>query len=156
MPILFNNTLRFNITMGNEDISDEEIYKALEIAQFKDTIFDMTDKLDTIVGRHGIRLSGGQRQRISIARMIIADPKVVIFDESTSALDVHTETKLFKALEPILKEKTLITIAHRLSTVKNADMIYVLDGGKIVEQGGHDELETQDGHYNQFIKNQLI
>ena len=156
MPILFNNTLRFNITMGNENISDDEIYKALEISQFKDTVKDMKDGLDTIVGRHGIRLSGGQRQRISIARMIIADPKVVIFDESTSALDVHTETKLFKALEPILKDKTLITIAHRLSTVKNADMIYVLDGGKIVEQGSHDELEDQDGHYNQFIKNQLI
>jgi ATP-binding cassette subfamily C protein len=156
MPILFNNTLRFNITMGNENISDEEIYKALKIAQFKDTVFEMEDKLDTIVGRHGIRLSGGQRQRISIARMVIANPKVVIFDESTSALDVHTETKLFKALEPILKDKTLITIAHRLSTVKNADTIYVLDGGKIVEEGTHLELETQDGHYNQFIKNQLI
>lgn len=156
MPILFNNTLRFNITMGNENISDDEIYKALEIAQLKEIVFDMSDKLDTIVGRHGIRLSGGQRQRISIARMIIADPQVVIFDESTSALDVHTETKLFNALEPILKEKTLITIAHRLSTVKNADTIYVLDGGKIIEEGTHDELENQDGHYNQFIKNQLI
>ncbi len=156
MPILFNNTLRFNITMGNENISDTEIYRALEIAQFKDVVLDMKDGLDTIVGRHGIRLSGGQRQRISIARMIIADPSVVIFDESTSALDVHTETKLFKALEPILKDKTVITIAHRLSTVQNADTIYVLDRGKIVEQGSHDELEDQDGHYNQFIKNQLI
>lgn len=156
MPILFNNTLRFNITMGNEKITDDEIFKALEIAQLKDIVLNMTDKLDTVVGRHGIRLSGGQRQRISIARMIIANPEVVIFDESTSALDVHTETKLFNALEPILKEKTLITIAHRLSTVKNADTIYVLDGGKIVEEGTHDELENQDGHYNQFIKNQLI
>lgn len=156
MPILFNNTLRFNITMGNENISDDDIYNALSIAQLKDIVLDMPDKLDTIVGRHGIRLSGGQRQRISIARMIIADPKIVIFDESTSALDVHTETKLFTALEPILKDKTLITIAHRLSTVKNADTIYVLDGGKIVEEGTHDELEEQDGHYNQFIKNQLI
>jgi len=156
MPILFNNTLRFNITMGNEKINDDEIYKALEIAQFKDTVSKMIDGLDTIVGHHGIRLSGGQRQRISIARMIIADPKVVIFDESTSALDVHTETKLFEALEPILKEKTVITIAHRLSTVKNANVIYVLEDGKIVEQGSHDELETQNGHYNQFIKNQLV
>jgi len=156
MPILFNNTLRFNITMGDESITDEAIFKALEIAQFKEVVMDMSDGLDTIVGRHGIRLSGGQRQRISIARMIIADPEVVIFDESTSALDVHTENKLFEALEPILKEKTLITIAHRLSTVKNADMIYVLDGGKIVEKGSHSALETQDGHYNQFIKNQLI
>jgi len=156
MPILFNNTLRFNITMGDDSITDEQIFEALEIAQFKEVVMGMSDGLDTIVGRHGIRLSGGQRQRISIARMIIADPEVVIFDESTSALDVHTENKLFEALEPILKEKTLITIAHRLSTVKNADMIYVLDGGKIVEQGSHSELETKDGHYNQFIKNQLI
>ncbi len=156
MPILFNSTLRFNITMGNKSISDEEIYKALEIAQFKDIVSNMKDGLDTVVGHHGVRLSGGQRQRISIARMIIADPKVVIFDESTSALDVHTETKLFKALEPLLEGKTLITIAHRLSTVKNADTIYVLDGGKIVEQGSHEELENQDGHYNQFLKNQLV
>lgn len=156
MPILFNNTLRFNITMGNQDITDEKIFQALAIAQLKEIVLDMKEGLDTIVGRHGIRLSGGQRQRISIARMIIADPCVVIFDESTSALDVHTETKLFTALEPILKNKTLITIAHRLSTVKNADMIYVLDGGKIVEEGSHEELEIRDGHYNQFIKNQLI
>jgi len=156
MPILFNNTLRFNITMGNKDISDEQIYHALKIAQFYDTVLNMSEKLDTIVGRQGIRLSGGQRQRISIARMIIADPKVVIFDESTSALDVHTETKLFTALQPILKNKTLITIAHRLSTVKNADKIYVLENGKIVEEGSHNQLENQDGHYNQFIKNQLI
>lgn len=156
MPILFNNTLRFNITMGNENISDEQIYKALEIAQLQEVVLDMPNKLDTVVGRHGIRLSGGQRQRISIARMIIANPEVVIFDESTSALDVHTETKLFKALEPLLKDKTLITIAHRLSTVKNADKIYVLDGGIIIEEGSHDELEYQDGHYNQFIKNQLV
>lgn len=156
MPILFNNTLRFNITMGNENISDDEIYKALEIAQLKDVVYEMKNRLDTIVGRHGIRLSGGQRQRISIARMIISKAKVVIFDESTSALDVHTETKLFEALKPILKDKTLITIAHRLSTVKNANMIYVLDAGKIVEEGTHKYLEEKDGHYNQFIKKQLI
>jgi ATP-binding cassette, subfamily C, bacterial len=156
MPILFNNTLRFNITMGNKNISDQEIFKALEIAQLKEIVLDMSYQLDTIVGRHGIRLSGGQRQRISIARMIIANPKVVIFDESTSALDVYTEYSLFNTLNPILKEKTLITIAHRLSTVKNADIIYVLEEGKIVEEGTHEELEIEDGHYNQFIKNQLI
>lgn len=156
MPILFNNTLRFNITMGNENISDKEIYKALEIAQLYETIEKMPKKLDTIVGRHGIRLSGGQRQRLSIARMIIANPAVVIFDESTSALDVSTEAKLFNALIPILKDKTVITIAHRLSTVKNANMIYVLDEGKIVQRGNHDELEEVEGHYLEFVKNQLI
>jgi ATP-binding cassette, subfamily C, bacterial len=156
MPILFNATLRFNITMGATDISDEEIYKALEIAQLSDTIHAMPSKLDTVVGRHGIKLSGGQRQRISIARMIIADPSVVIFDESTSALDVYTETKLYSALEPLLHNKTVITIAHRLSTVKNADMIYVLDNQRIVQRGTHEALENQEGHYMEFIKNQLV
>lgn len=156
MPILFNDTLRFNITMGNKNISDEEIYKALEVAQLKDTVLDMTENLDTIVGKHGIRLSGGQRQRLSIARMIISNPSIVIFDESTSALDVQTENRLFNALVPILKDKTVITIAHRLSTVKNAHTIYVLDNGKIVQEGTHEELDAIEGHYSEFIKDQLI
>jgi len=156
MPILLNSSLRFNITMGDENISDEAIYKALGIAQLREMIEGMKDGLDTIVGRHGIRLSGGQRQRLSIARMIIADPSVIIFDESTSALDVHTEVKLQAALEPILKDKTIITIAHRLSTVKNADTIYVLEDGRIVQSGTHEELEDEEGHYSEFVKRQLI
>jgi ATP-binding cassette subfamily C protein len=156
MPILFNNTLRFNITMGNENISDDEIFKALKIAQLYETVENMPNGLETLVGKHGIRLSGGQRQRLSIARMIIANPAVVIFDESTSALDVHTEVKFFSELEEFLKEKTVITIAHRLSTVKNADMIYVIDDGKLVQSGNHKELEEKEGHYLEFVKKQLI
>ncbi len=156
MPILFNSTLRFNITMGDESITDGQIYEALQIAQLGKMVEKMENKLDTIVGRHGIRLSGGERQRLSVARMIIANPSVVIFDESTSALDVHTEAKLFAALMPLLEEKTVITIAHRLSTVKNVDMIYVLHEGKIVQKGTHKELEGEEGHYNAFVKNQLI
>ena len=156
MPILFNNTLRFNITMGDKSVSDKRIYKALEISQLSQTVLDMENKLDTIVGKNGVRLSGGQRQRLSIARMIIANPSVVIFDESTSALDVHTELKLFSDLEEILKDKTVITIAHRLSTVKNVDKIYVLDDGKIVQSGSHKELEKENGHYLDFVKNQLV
>ena len=156
MPILFNNTLRFNITMGNETIDDVMIEKALEIAQLKEIVDSMDKGLDTVVGKHGIRLSGGQRQRLSIARMIVSNPSVVIFDESTSALDVHTETKLFLALEEFLKEKTVITIAHRLSTVKNADTIFVLHDGEIVQQGTHEELEQEVGHYTEFVKNQLL
>ena len=156
MPILFNNSMRFNITMGNENISDEDILKALEIAQLRQTVEEMTNGLDTIVGRHGIRLSGGQRQRLSIARMIIANPSVIIFDESTSALDVHTEVKLFTALEKFLENKTVITIAHRLSTVKNANKIYVLNDGVLVQSGTHEELEDEEGHYLEFVKNQLI
>jgi len=156
MPILFNASLRFNITMGNSDVSDEAIFKALQIAQLKDMLEGMEEGLETIVGHHGIRLSGGQRQRLSIARMIIADPSVIIFDESTSALDVHTEATLQAQLEDILKDKTVITIAHRLSTVKNADTIYVLEEGKIVQNGTHEELENEEGHYREFVKRQLI
>ncbi|RBQ31600.1 ABC transporter ATP-binding protein [Arcobacter sp. FW59] len=156
MPMLFNNTLRFNITMGDENINDEDIYKALKIAQLTDVVYSLENGLDTLVGKNGVRLSGGQRQRLSIARMIIANPSVVIFDESTSALDVQTESKLFCDLEDILKYKTVITIAHRLSTVKNANKIYVLDDGKIVQSGNHNELEQQEGHYLEFVKNQLI
>jgi len=156
MPILFNASLRFNITMGHEYVSDEEIFRALEIAQLSDMLKSMPNGLETIVGHHGIRLSGGQRQRLSIARMVIANPSVIIFDESTSALDVHTEAKLFAALTPLLENKTVITIAHRLSTVKNADMIYVLNEGEIVQRGKHEELEEQEGHYSEFIKEQLL
>ena len=156
MPILFNSSLRFNITMGDDSISDDSIYEALKIAQLTDMIADMQDGLNTIVGKSGIRLSGGQRQRLSIARMIIANPSIVIFDESTSALDVHTELQLHEALKPILKDKTVITIAHRLSTVKNADTIYVLESGTIVQHGTHKELEFEEGHYMEFVKGQLL
>ncbi|MDF1876207.1 ABC transporter ATP-binding protein [Sulfurimonas sp. SAG-AH-194-L11] len=156
MPILFNSSLRFNITMGDESITDAAIHKALKTAQLYDMIHKMDDGLETIVGHHGVRLSGGQRQRLSIARMIIANPSVVIFDESTSALDVHTEMKLQVALESILENKTVITIAHRLSTVKNANQIYVLEEGRIVQNGTHEALENEEGHYKEFVKKQLI
>jgi len=156
MPILFNNSLRFNITMDKEDITDEAIFKALDIAQMSTLVKDMSEGLDTLVGKNGIRLSGGQRQRLSIARMIIANPAVVIFDESTSALDVHTENNLFEALHDVLKTKTVITIAHRLSTVKNANKIYVLHEGKIVQEGNHETLSLEEGHYNSFVHSQLI
>jgi ATP-binding cassette subfamily C protein len=154
MPMLFNNTLRFNLTMGKQ-IEDERIYKALKVAQLYEIVDKMPNRLDTIVGKNGVRLSGGQRQRLSIARMILADPSIVIFDESTSALDVATESKLFFDLQPILKNKTVITIAHRLSTVQNADMIFVLQEGTIVQSGTHEELEKVQGHYSDFVKNQL-
>ena len=155
MPILFNNTLRFNLTMG-ENISNEKIKEALKIAQLNSMLENLPDGLDTIVGKMGIRLSGGQRQRLSIARMILANPSVVIFDESTSALDVQTETKLFENLENILKDKTVITIAHRLSTVKNASKIFVLEDGELVQSGTHMELEDEIGHYKEFVKHQLL
>ncbi len=152
-PILFNDTLRFNLTMG-DDYKDEEIYKALEIAQLSRFIQDMPSGLDSIVGKDGVRLSGGQKQRLSIARMILSKPSIVIFDESTSALDVHTESDLFDALQEFLQERTIITIAHRLSTVQNSDYIYVMKEGEIVEEGRPETLMKEQGHYNKFVQAQ--
>ncbi|MBD3789622.1 MAG: ABC transporter ATP-binding protein [Campylobacterales bacterium] len=145
-PKLFNDTMRFNLTLG-KDYSDEAIHKALQIAQLKEVVEGLKQGLDTLVGKDGIKLSGGQRQRVAIARMVLSDPKVVIFDESTSALDVHTEAKLFGALHDFLKEKTVITIAHRLSTIKNADFIYVLEDGCLTDSGTPEALLKKDESY---------
>ncbi len=145
-PKLFNDTMLFNLTLGKE-YSDGKVQNALHIAQLDDVIERLELGLDTLVGKDGIKLSGGQRQRVAIARMILSDPKVVIFDESTSALDVHTEVKLFDALQDFLKEKTVVTIAHRLSTIKSAEFIYVLEDGKVVDSGTPQELLSKDESY---------
>ena len=152
-PLMFNDTLRFNLTMG-DSFNDEQIFKALDIAQLCEFVSSLPRGLETKVGKFGIRLSGGQRQRLSIARMVLANPKAVIFDESTSALDVHTESALFEALEEFLKEKTVIIIAHRLSTVEHADYIYVLENGTVSEEGNRHELEVLDGSFNRFVSHQ--
>ena len=145
-PKLFNDTMLFNLTLG-KNYSDENVQNALHIAQLDDVIDGLDLGLNTLVGKDGIKLSGGQRQRVAIARMILADPKVVIFDESTSALDVHTEVKLFEALQDFLSKKTVITIAHRLSTIKSAEFIYVLENGKVVDSGSPQELLSKDESY---------
>lgn len=152
-PLMFNDTLRFNLTMGDE-VDDETVWKALEIAQLASFVRTLPQALETQVGKFGIRLSGGQRQRLSIARMVLANPKAVIFDESTSALDVHTESALFAALEEFLKERTVIIIAHRLSTITQADYIYVLENGSILEEGTARELERLDGNFKRFVDRQ--
>ncbi|MGR9044023.1 MAG: ABC transporter ATP-binding protein [Gammaproteobacteria bacterium] len=145
-PILFNDSIRANLTLG-KPANDETLWHAIEIAQLKDVIIDLPDGLDTIVGRQGMRLSGGQRQRMAIARMIVADPKVVILDEATSALDSETEHKLHQALADFLEGRTTIIIAHRLSAVKQADHVYVFEEGTICEQGRHETLIQQKGLY---------
>ncbi|NPA12774.1 MAG: ABC transporter ATP-binding protein [Aquificae bacterium] len=150
-PQIFNDTVRFNLTLGS-DIPETKIWEALEIAQLKETVEKLPQKLDTVIGKNGIKLSGGQRQRLAIARMILQNPKIVILDEATSALDAHTEYKLFQALEKYLRNKTTIIIAHRLTTVLKADYIYVLDKGEVVEEGTHQELIKREGLYNSFIK----
>jgi len=150
-PKLFNDTMRFNLTLGRE-YSDAEVKKALYIAQLGDIVKRLDEGLDTVVGKDGIKLSGGQRQRVAIARMILANPKIIIFDESTSALDIHTETKLFEDLQDFLSDKTVITIAHRLSSIKNAEFIYVLEEGKIVDSGTPKALlEKDESYFNSML-----
>ena len=145
-PALFNDTIRANLTLGRE-ACDELLWQALDIAQLKETIIELEKGLDTIVGRQGMKLSGGQRQRLAIARMIIANPSVVILDEATSALDSETEYKLHQAMNEFLKDRTTIIIAHRLSAVKQADHVYVFEEGQICEQGRHETLIQQNGLY---------
>jgi ATP-binding cassette subfamily C protein len=145
-PVLFNDTIRANLTLG-KPATDDELWNALAIAQLNDVVQDLTQGLDTIIGRLGMRLSGGQRQRMAIARMIVANPKVVILDEATSALDSETEYKLHLAMADFLQGRTTIIIAHRLSAVKQADHVYVFEQGKICEHGQHETLLNQNGLY---------
>lgn len=148
-PALFNDSVRINLTLGRE-LEDKDLWHALEIAQLKETIEELPNKLDTIVGRQGVRLSGGQRQRLAIARMVLSNPKVVILDEATSALDAETEYHLHNALTDFLKDKTTIIVAHRLSAIKQANHVYVFEAGLIGEQGTHGELLSQDGLYSKL------
>ncbi|MGM0533888.1 MAG: ABC transporter ATP-binding protein [Campylobacterota bacterium] len=138
-PKLFNDTIGFNITLG-KDVSDELMDKALQIAQIQDVIAGLEHGLDTLVGKDGIKLSGGQRQRVAIARMIVSEAKVIILDESTSALDIHTESRLYEYLQQYLHDKTVIVIAHRLSTVEKVDKVYLLEEGEIVDFGNAKEI----------------
>ena len=148
-PVIFNGTIRENLTMG-KDVLEEDIWHGLDIAQMTDFVWDLEDDLDTELGRSGVRLSGGQRQRIAIARMILADPKVVILDEATSALDMETEQNLLEALDVFLQQRTTIIIAHRFSAVRQADRVYVFEDGKISEQGHHDDLINSGGLYTRL------
>ena len=150
-PALFNQTIRFNLTLG-QDLPDESLWLALEQAQLAETINALDDKLDSIVGRNGIKLSGGQRQRLAIARMILQDPKVVIMDEATSALDMETERKLYEDLAPFLANRTTLIVAHRLSSIRQADRIMVFEDGHIIESGSHDELMAQSGTYHKLYR----
>ncbi|MEF1219016.1 ATP-binding cassette domain-containing protein, partial [Photobacterium damselae] len=134
------------LTLGGH-FSDEQLWQALEIAQLTDVTERLTAGLDTEIGRQGIRLSGGQRQRLAIARMVLSSPDFVILDEATSALDTATEAALHHALNTFLNGKTTLIVAHRLSAVKQADLIYVLEDGQVTQAGTHDELVATDGLY---------
>jgi ATP-binding cassette subfamily C protein len=148
-PVLFNDSVRANLALGRE-ADDFTLWQALEIAQLKDIIAALPHGLDTVVGRQGVRLSGGQRQRLAIARMIVANPEIVILDEATSALDTGTERRLHQGLNGFLAGRTTLIIAHRLSAVKQADRILVFENGRVVEEGDHGELIDRGGLYHKL------
>ncbi len=145
--ILFNDTVRANIAFGRPDATEEEIQEAAKAAYAHDFIMEFPNGYDTMIGERGVRLSGGQRQRLSIARAILKNPPILILDEATSSLDTHAEMMVQKALDSLMKNRTTIVIAHRLSTVRIASKIIVLDHGMIIEQGTHDELLNLNGVY---------
>ncbi|EOD81236.1 ABC-type multidrug transport system, ATPase and permease component [Grimontia indica] len=152
-PMIFNDTLRENLTLGRTDFSDEQLWQSLEIAQLSDVVDKLDNGLESQLGRQGLKLSGGQRQRLAIARMILTNPKLVILDEATSALDTATEAALHEALNNFLQGRTTLIVAHRLSAVKQADLIYVLEDGKVAQSGNHSELVQEEGVYQTLYGN---
>ncbi|HEY9190730.1 MAG TPA: ABC transporter ATP-binding protein [Sulfurovum sp.] len=140
--LFFNDTIRMNLTLSKEK-SDEEIFEALKAAQLEDFVRSLENGLETPIGKNGIRLSGGQKQRLAIARLILSDPKIVIFDEATSALDNATEFHLYETLAPFLEGRTTIIIAHRTTTIKQADHIYLIEEGSVKAEGSYAMLQAQ-------------
>jgi ATP-binding cassette subfamily B (MDR/TAP) protein 1 len=153
-PVLFNDTIRSNIAYGKHGAaSEEEIVTAAEAANAHQFISALPDGYNTIVGERGIQLSGGQKQRVAIARAIIKDPKVLLLDEATSALDAESERVVQEALDQVMVGRTTVVVAHRLSTIRGADIIAVLKNGAVTEKGRHEELmQIKDGTYASLVQ----
>ncbi len=149
--ILFNDSVKNNLLIGKENATDDEIIEALKIANAWEFVKDLPKGIDTNVGDSGNKLSGGQKQRLSIARAVLKNPPIMILDEATSALDTESERLVQSALENMMKNRTSIVIAHRLSTIQNSDLIVVMQKGKIVEKGTHDELISKNGVYQKLV-----
>lgn len=148
---LFHDSVENNIRFGRPEATHEQVVEAAKRACCHDFILSLPDGYDTIIGEGGSTLSGGEKQRISIARAILKDAPIIILDEATSSVDPENEQALLSAIQELTKDKTLISIAHRLSTVRNADQIVVIDQGRIVQQGKHTDLLQKDGVYRKFL-----
>ena len=148
--VLFNDTIRYNIAYGRDGATQDQIEDAARAAQIHDFILSLPDGYETAVGERGLKLSGGEKQRVGIARTLLKNPPILLLDEATSALDSETESDIQDALHRAGEGRTVIIIAHRLSTVADADQIIVLEAGEIVERGSHDDLLVKNGRYAQL------
>lgn len=153
--MLFDGTVFENIAFGKPDASEEDVVRAAKLANAHQFICAMPDGYKTIVGERGVRLSMGQRQRIAIARAIIRDPKILILDEATSNLDSESEAEIQRALESIRNGRTILIIAHRMSSIRGVDRILVLKNGRVVEEGSHEELMSRHGLYHKLRQLQV-
>ena len=152
---LFDDTIRNNISYANLDASEEEIVSAAKYSFADEFINKLPEKYDTLIGENGVRLSGGEKQRLSIARAILKKSPIILLDEATSSLDAETEDKIQKAIVFLTKDRTTIVIAHRLSTILNSEKIYVIDKGKVIGSGKHDELLKTSEVYKNFYEKQI-
>ncbi len=152
---LFSDSIKNNIKFGKEEATDEEVVEAAKKAVVHDNIINFKNQYETILGERGITLSGGQKQRVSIARAIIKDPEILLFDDCLSAVDTETEEQILNNLFEICKNKTTIIVSHRVSSAKNADKIIILEEGKILQQGTHTQLVNQEGYYKELYLKQL-
>ena len=152
---LFDDTIKNNIKYANLEATDDEIYEAAKLSHSDEFINKLPNKYETLIGEDGVRLSGGEKQRISIARAMLKKSSIILLDEATSSLDSDTETKIQDALKILTNNKTTIVIAHRLSTILNSSNIYVIESGKIIDNGKHDELLSKSKIYRNFYEKQI-
>jgi ATP-binding cassette subfamily B protein len=152
---LFSESIKNNIKFGKEDATDEEVIEAAKKSVVHDNIINFKNQYDTVLGERGITLSGGQKQRVSIARAIIKDPEILLFDDCLSAVDTETEEQILNNLFEVCKNKTTLIVSHRVSSAKNADKIIILDEGEIIQQGSHFQLLNQEGYYKELYLKQL-
>ena len=152
---LFDDTIKNNIKYANENATDEDIFKVAKLSFCEEFINNLPNRFETLIGENGVRLSGGEKQRLSIARAMLKKSSIILLDEATSSLDSETESKIQEALKILTKNKTTIVIAHRLSTILNSNNIYVIDSGKIVESGQHNELMQKSDLYKKFYEKQI-
>jgi ATP-binding cassette subfamily B protein len=152
---LFSDTIKNNIKFGKENATDQEIENATQNAMVHENIIGFKNKYETVLGERGITLSGGQKQRVSIARAIIKDPEILLFDDCLSAVDTETEDSILNNLFKICEHKTTIIVSHRVSSAKNADKIIILEDGKILQQGTHNQLINAEGYYKDLYLKQL-